>query len=50
MTSRYVHPQGEVINEAFTKISERQKVVIAPGHSEKIREIKDSPKRPGNVG
>ena len=33
MTARYVHPQGEVIGEAFKKIAERQKVVIGASHS-----------------
>jgi integrase len=33
-TQRYVHPQDQVIEDAFAKITERKKVVIAGGHSE----------------
>jgi integrase len=33
-TQRYVHPQAVVISEAFTKIAERKKIVIAGGHSD----------------
>jgi len=38
MTARYVHPQGEVIGEAFKKIAERQKVVIGAGRSASFQE------------
>jgi hypothetical protein len=34
MTQRNVHPQSNVIAEAFEKVWDQHKVVIAGGHSE----------------
>ena len=43
VTERYIHPQARIIAEAFEKIAERQKVVIAGGHSENLEaEIKSA--------
>ena len=34
ITQRYVHPQAQAITTAFEKMNDRQKVVIAGGHSD----------------
>jgi site-specific recombinase XerD len=36
ITQRYVHPQAQAITNAFEKMTDRQNVVIAGGHSEEL--------------
>jgi len=48
MTARYVHPQGEVIGEAFKRIAERQKVVRGAGHSASFQEEAESSGKAAN--